>query len=73
MQKESGLFNLFQETHSTADVETRWQHEWGGKIIFSHGTSNSRGVAIVIRNWSNIAVNDVYHDEYGRVLIVKCD
>ena len=28
---------------------------------------------IVIRNGSNIAVNDVYHDEYDRVLIVKCD
>ena len=43
--KNNGIF-FFQETHSTpADVE-QWSNEWGGKLIFSHGSSDSRGVLI---------------------------
>ena len=37
---------MLQETHSTVDTEKLWLDEWGGEIIFSHGTSNSKGVAI---------------------------
>ena len=39
---------LLQETHSTLKIEQQWQHEWGNKAMyFSHGASNSRGVAII--------------------------
>ena len=50
LKKRRSMFNfcrklsadliLLQETHSTQRTETHWQHEWGGKIIFSHGSSN---------------------------------
>ncbi len=39
---------LLQETHSTETVEKLWMEEWGSKIIFNHGSSNSRGVCILI-------------------------
>ena len=39
---------LLQETHSTAAIEQKWRNEWGSN--FSHGESNSRGVAIVIQS-----------------------
>lgn len=42
-------------------------------IIFSHGSSNSRGVAIVIKNGSNITFDDVFKDDFGRILMVKGD
>ena len=46
----AGIY-LLQETHSTPKMEQRWQHEWGNKnMYFSHGASNSRGVAIMITN-----------------------
>jgi len=48
-RKRKSIFNTFkskypgiiftQETHSTVEVESMWKHEWGGEIIFSHGTS----------------------------------
>ena len=38
-----------QETHSTVEDEKLWTNEWGGKCIFSHGTSNSRGVVICVK------------------------
>ena len=37
-----------QETHSCIEDEKIWEAEWGGKIFFSHGEKNSRGVATLI-------------------------
>ena len=40
---------FLQETHSTVKTETQWNNEWGAEIITSHGSSNARGVAILIK------------------------
>jgi exonuclease III len=41
-----------QETHSTKDDLIRWQNEWkncgGGNSFFNCGTSDSRGVGILL-------------------------
>ena len=39
---------FLQETHSIVDDESTWKIEWGNDIIFSHGNSTSRGVAILV-------------------------
>ena len=39
---------FLQETHSTAQCENKWKTECDSELIFSHGSSNSRGVAIFI-------------------------
>ena len=39
---------LFQETHSLEGDEKLWTKDWGNKIIFSHGTHHSSGVAILL-------------------------
>ena len=45
---EPGIF-LLQETHSTIEDEKTWASQWGNKnIIFSHGSSNSKEVAVLI-------------------------
>ena len=38
-----------QETHSNVGDEMLWKAEWGGQIIMSHGTQNSKGVAVLIQ------------------------
>ena len=58
-----------QETYVTEDVIEQWKKEWGGEIIYSVGTRNSRGQLILIRpqfshTWSTELVRE-------RVLIVK--
>ena len=38
---------FLQETHSTEKAESVWTNQWGcgrGSILFSHGTSGSKGV-----------------------------
>ena len=62
---------LMQETHSTMDVQNRWRNEWGGEIIWSHGASNSRGVAILMKPGLDITILDTYKDAMGRLLIIS--
>ena len=41
---------MIQEAHCTPEVTSQWSSEWGGEIFFSHGTSNSKGVCILLKN-----------------------
>ena len=67
---------IIQETHSTAECERIWRNEWGGKIIFSHGSGSARGIAMLMtekvsQHMQNIEVSiegryimaDICHDQ----------
>ena len=38
-----------QETHSTKRVEKLFEYQWRGKMLFSPGTSGSKGVCVAFR------------------------
>ena len=61
---------FLQETHSTGEVETQWLSEWGGQIFFSHGTSESKGVCILIKNNVTVDVHEVHTPIAGRCLLL---
>ena len=63
---------LLQETHSTRSCEKRWRTESGDRILYSHGTSNSKGVAILIKKDLDIRISNVERDQDGRYIIVYC-
>ena len=67
--KKSSIIFL-QETHSSIKNEKQWSTEWGYKMYFSHGTSNSAGVAILIKNNFEYNVNQVISDKNGRYIIL---
>jgi exonuclease III len=79
-EKRSDLFDwlrnknfslyLLQESHSTKDIEHTWESEWGFKILFSHGTSNSRGACILINNNFSYTLERCIVDDDGRYVIV---
>ena len=62
---------FLQQTHSTKEMQKQWECEWVGKILFSHGSSNARGVAILFKNGLDIDVNSVKADTQGRFLNSK--
>ena len=64
-EKKADIIFL-QETHSTKSCERRWRMEFGGRIFFDHGTSESRGVAIVIDRNINFDVLNVVRSGSGR-------
>ena len=69
---------LLQETHSGSDaVVQQWQAEmgadchWRGSQFWHHGTSASRGVAVLVRDECGISEPQVtYKDAAGRILRV---
>ena len=62
---------FLQETYSTRDIETVWKSEWGGNILYSHGTNHSRGVMIPINPKLNIRTDHVTADKKGRYLLLQ--
>ena len=64
---------LLQETHSVKETEFIWKAEWRGKIYCSHGTSQSRGTAILIKNDLDFKTLEVERDEEGRYVMAKIE
>ena len=62
---------FLQETHSTPEVEHVWRNEWGGDIVFSHGESNSRGVAVLFPRDFEVKINDCVTDKKGRMILLS--
>ena len=60
-----------QETHSIAATENQWRNEWGAEMISCHGSSNSRGVAILFKNGIDCSINHKIVDPEGRYIILK--
>ena len=64
---------FLQETHSTKEVENQWRNEWGAEIIMSHGGSNSRGVAVLMKRGVEVIVHSKIMDPQGRFIILKVE
>ena len=66
-KQKVGLIFL-QETHSTENHESQWMRDWGSQILFSHGSSDARGVAVLFKRGLNIKIKigDKIYD------VIKC-
>ena len=62
---------MLQETHSSVNDETFWKSQWGEHAWFASYASNSRGVAILVRNSVSTKVNSCFKDPNGRFLILQ--
>lgn len=51
--------------------EKIWLSEWGGRGSFSHGRSNSKGVAILFSRGLDISITNTIKDTEGRFLILQ--
>ena len=61
---------FLQETHSTRNQEKFWKSQWGGNILYSHGDSNARGVAILIAKGIDYNLHNCTKDVMGRYIIL---
>ena len=65
---------FMQETHSPKTCENIWTNQFGcgnNHNVFSHGTSDSRGVLIAFREASNYKVINQYVDRGGRFIVLN--
>ena len=66
-------FLLLQETHSDISQEQNWNEEWGRDIIYSHGDTNSRGVAILMDLGCDYKINNTFTDQNGRFITLDME
>ena len=59
---------FLQETHSESEDVLVWGKHWKGKMYFSHGTRQSKGVAILTSYKSALELNNVDSDNEGRFI-----
>ena len=55
-----------QETHAVKNDLPFWEHEWGGKTFWSHGSSEAKGVGILIKKNVDIEIVKASNDSEGR-------
>ena len=72
-RKRNSDIIFLQETHSTKEVEIQWKNEWGAKIYMSHGSSNSRGVAVLMKKGVGVTVHFEIIDPQGRFIVLKVE
>ena len=63
-----------QETHSLKTCENTWTNQFGcgnKHIVFSHGTTDSRGVLTAFREASNHRVINQCVDDGGRFIVLN--
>ena len=61
---------ILQETHSEPNLEQIWKSEWGGEIVYSHGTSAARGVAILVSKQIYSNISEIVSSEDGRYIML---
>ena len=61
---------FLQETHSSLATEDKWQKEWNSQMYLHHGTSASKGVAILFPKSMDVIINNIEKDKDGRILII---
>ena len=62
---------FLQETYSSTEVENVWQKQWKGNMFFSHGSSHSRGVLILVRDHLDFKLQSFKADVEGRFILLE--
>ena len=57
-------FSNFKK-HSTHEKEKQWKSEWCAPLELAHGSSNARGVAILLRNGFDCKIEQSFVDPAG--------
>ena len=70
-RKQNPNIIFLQETHSTGNNEKQWKAEWGAPWGLAHGSSNSRGVAILFRKGFDCKIIKKVIDPNGRYISIE--
>ena len=70
-RKKNANIIFLQETHSTGNNEKQWKADWGAPLEVAHGSSNSRGVAILFRKGFDCKIIKKVIDPNGRYISIE--
>ena len=64
-------FIFLQETHSSVKDEKIWNDGFEGQLFFSHGKTNSCGVAIGFVGTKALNILNIRRDNLRRILVIE--
>ena len=65
-------FYFLQETYSEPKDEIVWRSEWGGEILYSHGTNRKKGVCILISpQFNEFQIEYSCSDSEGQIILAN--
>ena len=70
LKKQKASIFCLEETFSKKEDENIWRAEWGGHIIFSHGSEHSKGVCILVEP-NGYRLETIETDEEGRYILAN--
>ena len=70
LKDQNTTIYFLQETFSEPSDENIWNKEWGGELLFSHGTKHSKGVCILINPTAQLQVDYLYSNNSGRIVLI---
>ena len=73
LKKNKSDIIFVQESHGVKRIEKEWSREWGGEIVFCHGSSNSRGCMILVQKGFECEVMSTKTDYGGRFIITRVE
>ena len=73
LRDQKATFCFLQETYSNSNDEVVWKAEWGGDIVFSHGSCHSRGVCILIYPKVKGKIELLFQDNSGRIVLITSE
>ena len=71
LKNQKATLYCLWETFSKEDDKRMWSAEWGGQIIFLHGSEHSRGVCMLLSINSGFSLSTVHTDWDRRYIIAK--
>ena len=71
LHKQNKDIFFIQETHSSQNDERYWKAEWGGHIVFCHGSTISRGVCILFNPALDFTISRTVTCDNGRLLLLQ--
>jgi len=70
LKDQKASFYFLQETFSVVEDEPIWKKEWGGRMIFSHGSRHSKGICILIDPSMKENLEYSFSDNAGRIALI---
>ena len=69
--KQKADIVFLQETYSSLEDENFWKTQWKGKMLFSHGSCQSRGTLVLMKQGLDFEQESVKCDPNGRFIILE--
>ena len=66
------IWLFLQETYSDPSLENVWRAEWGGEILFAHGSKHSKDIMILFKPSLNADIMKITVDKSGCFLVFSC-